>query len=913
MTLQLEKNKTAVLSFGRHNPPTIGHEKLLNKVHSVAKEHGGTAHVVTSHSHDNDKNPVPQNKKLEYLRKVAHPNVKVSGSSTKHPTIMHAATKLHDAGHKHLVVVAGEDRVNKFHKMLNTYNGKKGDHGHYNFKSIKVVSSGKRDPDSHGTEGMSASKLRGHARAGDHDTFKAGLPKALHPHAKEIHGHVGGTQLESFKEALDRMRNKYDKKKKFKPSGEKTDVIMHVNPPSEGGDKRNTKPGSPSNTTRAGGIRFGEARGAIPNGAILSYQREDINAAFKSIDEATDIEDKDEVALKKIVKSLKKSVKGHDKQQKKISQLLKKDQQNEEKNCGCGQDPCITYGKDKEEVTEVLSRAARIKRALQMRRFKHKIQRKKKMMRKKLATPEMLKRRARRTAIKLVRKRFMGKKGEQYHQLGYGDKIMIDKRVAQKKAIINKIAQRLLPKVRRAELIRLKNFKQSKVGTGSGKGTKGYKIVGKSESFDPGFIGVQKMTGPTGEIYGLSKKDVNAVMEKVFKSDMDPDTLFEIFALGVVSEGKGTPQQRGFQSLNTFLADNYNTPAATEVPDKKYKPEEAITNLALNTRNRNSTIKNYNYGPMNDSDEEYWEKVADLWDTNTKVAKESRCHNCAAFDRKPATLKKIAKVLGPEGDKIVEQAHIGYCEMFAFKCAGQRVCDAWVGGGPITESAQLYEAMANWNDDPITGIQLDRRYNRPMVVKSAMPRLKEFKATGERSDIADPIDPKTVTHNIIKKDNIKKKKTKKDIDKEFESLSYPHETAKKYKKDTPGQSENFQDGKNPERKGLAKRSGVDTKASVSDLRKTAKNSSGEKRRMAHWLANMKSGKKKVQKEDAAELQRVMARQAGERDRIRQAHERDMEQMDNSEEKKRKREAHERRLQTLKQRQQAARDQARART
>ena len=50
MTLQLEKkNKTAVLSFGRHNPPTTGHEKLLNKVHSVAKQHGGTAHVVTSH------------------------------------------------------------------------------------------------------------------------------------------------------------------------------------------------------------------------------------------------------------------------------------------------------------------------------------------------------------------------------------------------------------------------------------------------------------------------------------------------------------------------------------------------------------------------------------------------------------------------------------------------------------------------------------------------------------------------------------------------------------------------------------------------------------------------------------------------------------------------------------------------
>ena len=73
---------------------------------------------------------------------------------------------------------------------------------------------------------------------------------------------------------------------------------------------------------------------------------------------------------------------------------------------------------------------------------------------------------------------------------------------------------------------------------------------------------------------------------------------------------------------------------------------------------------------------------------------------------------KIAKVLGPEGDKIVEQEQLGYCEMFAFKCAGQRVCDAWVGGGPITEENSLYEAMASWDDNPIVGVQLDRRYNR---------------------------------------------------------------------------------------------------------------------------------------------------------------------------------------------------------
>ena len=121
--------------------------------------------------------------------------------------------------------------------------------------------------------------------------------------------------------------------------------------------------------------------------------------------------------------------------------------------------------------------------------------------------------------------------------------------------------------------------------------------------------------------------------------------------------------------------------------------------------------------------------------------------------------------------------------------------------------------------------------------------------------IEDPIDPKTVTHNLIIKDNIKKKKTKKDIDKEFEALSYPHETAKKYKKDTPGQN--------------------------------------------------------VQKEDAEAMARAMDNQRGERDRIRQAYEREMERLDNSEEKKRLKQNHERRLQGLKARQKAARERLRA--
>jgi len=181
--IEESKDSTAVFAFGRFNPPTIGHEKLIHKVHQVAHEHGGQAHVIASHSQGTAKDPLPQNKKIEYLKKVAPEGVHVSGSNKENPSFLAAAKKLHDSGHKHLVMVAGSDRVKDYEEKLNAYNGRE---GHYKFKTIKVVSAGSRDPDAEGVEGMSGTKIRSHARAGEHKQFKAGLPKALHPHSKEI-------------------------------------------------------------------------------------------------------------------------------------------------------------------------------------------------------------------------------------------------------------------------------------------------------------------------------------------------------------------------------------------------------------------------------------------------------------------------------------------------------------------------------------------------------------------------------------------------------------------------------------------------------------------------------------------------------------------------------------------------------
>jgi hypothetical protein len=182
--------RTAAFAFGRFNPPTVGHEKLITKVKDTAKEHGATAHIVTSHSEGTAKDPVPQKAKIGYLKKVAGKGPKVSGSSKEAPSVLDAATNLHKQGYNHLVMVAGSDRVDEYHKLLHKYNNVPGKHGHYNFKSIKVVSAGQRDPDAEGVEGMSGTKMRAHARAGEMDKFKSGLPTALHPHAEEIANHI---------------------------------------------------------------------------------------------------------------------------------------------------------------------------------------------------------------------------------------------------------------------------------------------------------------------------------------------------------------------------------------------------------------------------------------------------------------------------------------------------------------------------------------------------------------------------------------------------------------------------------------------------------------------------------------------------------------------------------------------------
>lgn len=181
-----KKSKKAVLAFGRMNPPTSGHLKLIDRVRHIADKEGASHHVVVSHSQDSKKNPLSGEQKIKHLRRYS-PGTRFSASSKEHPTILHHAAKLHAQGHDHLIVVAGSDRVKEMHDLLHKYNGKKAGHGHYHFKKIEVRSAGHRDPDAEGTEGMSGTKMREHAKNKDFSSFRQGVPHHVSDeHAKEL-------------------------------------------------------------------------------------------------------------------------------------------------------------------------------------------------------------------------------------------------------------------------------------------------------------------------------------------------------------------------------------------------------------------------------------------------------------------------------------------------------------------------------------------------------------------------------------------------------------------------------------------------------------------------------------------------------------------------------------------------------
>ena len=173
-----KKGDTVVFTFGRFNPPTVGHEKLITAVQSVAKSKGGDFFVYPSHSQDPKKNPLNQATKIKYMKKM-FPKYRSNIVASSGKTALNIASELYDKKYTNLVMVVGSDRVQEFQKILDKYNGQDKPHGFYDFDKIEVVSAGERDPDAEGIEGMSASKMRAAAVEGDFKSFRMGTPESL--------------------------------------------------------------------------------------------------------------------------------------------------------------------------------------------------------------------------------------------------------------------------------------------------------------------------------------------------------------------------------------------------------------------------------------------------------------------------------------------------------------------------------------------------------------------------------------------------------------------------------------------------------------------------------------------------------------------------------------------------------------
>ena len=357
----------AVITFGRMNPPTVGHQKVVDKVKAEAKKQGAMPHVYLSHSQDKKKNPLDYNTKLNTARKAFGSSVTRSDART----IIEVMVELQKMQHKEVTVIAGSDRVREFRTLLNKYNGKD-----FKFDKIAVKSAGARDPDAEGAAGMSATKMRTAAQTGDYDSFKKGVPPALSDRDTKAMYNKIRSEMGVMKEEIEWTEEDF----------EFTDAEL-------------------------------DAAVAMIN--------------FDALDEDTEIDEE--------------------------------------------------FADYLEEERKPLTISQRMAIGRRMKRLAPRMARMRKIRAKRMADPKRIEGRARKAAIKILRKRFAGKQGQNYAKLSPGSKMSVDRIIAKKASVIPKLAKRLLPKLRKAEMERLKKVR----GGAAPETTKAAKTLKQGDHVEP--------------------------------------------------------------------------------------------------------------------------------------------------------------------------------------------------------------------------------------------------------------------------------------------------------------------------------------------------------------------------------------------------------------------------------------------
>ena len=164
-----------MIVFGRFNPPTIGHEKLLKAAATQAKREGADLAIYPSRTQDKKKNPLDPKTKIGFMKSMFPDYEENIFDDNNAKTIFNVLTAKYADGYKSVTIMVGQDRLAEFQGLAQKYNGSE----LYDFEEIKVVSAGARDPDADDVSGMSASKLRAHAAEDDFNAFSKGVPNKM--------------------------------------------------------------------------------------------------------------------------------------------------------------------------------------------------------------------------------------------------------------------------------------------------------------------------------------------------------------------------------------------------------------------------------------------------------------------------------------------------------------------------------------------------------------------------------------------------------------------------------------------------------------------------------------------------------------------------------------------------------------
>jgi hypothetical protein len=224
----MAKKKSVVITFGRFQPPTIGHEKLINAVIAHANKIGAEHRIYASQSFDGNRpkaaitNPLQYTDKIKFMRKM-FPKANIVRGNEDTNTFMRVLYQLEKEGYTTVHVVVGQDRVPEIRKTVDQYLGSSDSETGLNFQEFKVVSAGKRDPEAEGVEGMSASKLRAAAGENNFKLFKQGMPSGF----SDARG-----LFDTIRKGLERPM-KPEKKSKKSKSKVNEELLNEVTPPDD--------------------------------------------------------------------------------------------------------------------------------------------------------------------------------------------------------------------------------------------------------------------------------------------------------------------------------------------------------------------------------------------------------------------------------------------------------------------------------------------------------------------------------------------------------------------------------------------------------------------------------------------------------------------------------------------------------